>query len=215
MYATHSIGLARTTAERIYSFQKTKTGSVVKPFEQTPNYTEFVGELSFSTFKEIGYDRILLVEGVTEVKTIQQFLRLLKKDHRIVILPLGGDQLATGKAEHELAELGRLSSNISAIVDSERGEEGADAALRRQEFAAICGKLGIDVCVTERRAMENYFTDQAVKAVFGAAYTALGHYQLLKESQKPWGKRDNWKIARQMNLEELEGTDILPFLKGL
>src|SRR2546428_7327540 len=44
-----------------------------------------VGEMSFSSFKEMGFDTILLVEGVTEVKAIQQFLRALKKDHQVVV----------------------------------------------------------------------------------------------------------------------------------
>ena len=102
VFATHSIGLARSIGDRIFSLQK-KGGSVIcRPFEQTPNYAEFLGEMSFSSFKELGFERILLVEGVTDVKTTQQFLRLLNKDHKVVVLPLGGDQLAKGNVELEL-----------------------------------------------------------------------------------------------------------------
>ena len=94
IFATHSIGLARSIAENIYSFQKSDKGCLVRPFEGTRNYAEFLGGMSFSAFKDMGFDRVLLVEGVNDVKTIQQFLRMLKKDHQTVILPLGGDQLA-------------------------------------------------------------------------------------------------------------------------
>jgi len=41
-FATHSVGLARSTADRVYSFQKDGYRSVAKPFEQTPNFAEFV-----------------------------------------------------------------------------------------------------------------------------------------------------------------------------
>lgn len=215
VYATHSIGLARTTADRIYSFQNVNGRSLVKPFEQTPNYAEFLGEMSFSAFKEMGYDRILLVEGVTDVKTVQQFLRMLRKDHRIVILPLGGDQLVRAGVEAELLELKRLSDNISALVDSERNSEEAEPKVERKSFTDICKKLEIDVCVTQRRAIENYLSDQAIQAVLGDSYRALGSYESLKELPNGWSKADNWKIARQMNFTDIENTDVGEFLKKL
>lgn len=215
IYATHSIGLARTTADRIYSFQNINGRTLVKPFEQTPNYAEFVGEMSFSAFKEMGCDRILLVEGVHDVKTVQQFLRMLRKDHRVVIIPLGGDQLAKGGIEAELSELKRLSSNISALVDSERDSEKTEPKAERKAFASACKGLGIDVCVTQRRAIENYFSDRAVKATLGDSYRALESYESLKGLPNGWSKTNNWKIARQMNFADIENMDIGEFLKKL
>jgi len=214
-YATHSIGLARTTAERIYSFQNTDGKTIVRPFEQIPNYTEFVGEMSFSAFKEMGCDRILLVEGVHDVKTVQQFLRMLRKDHRVVIIPLGGDQLARGGIEAELSELKRLSNNISALVDSERVSEKGEPKPERKAFAGACEGLGIDVCVTQRRAIESYFSDRAIKTALGDSYGALGPYESLKELPNGWSKTDNWKIARQMNFSDIDSMDIGKFLKDL
>lgn len=215
IYATHSIGLARSTADRIYSFQNTNGQSLVKPFEQIPNYAEFVGEMSFSAFKEMGCDRILLVEGVHDVKTVQQFLRMLRKDHRIVIIPLGGDQLARGGIEAELSELNRLSNNISALVDSERDSEKAEPKTERKDFASACKRLGIDVCVTQRRAIENYFSDEAVKIALGDSYQTLGPYESLNELPNGWSKANNWKIARQMNFADIENMDIGEFFEKL
>jgi len=68
----------------------------------------------------LGFDKILLVEGATEVKTFHQFLRLYGKDHQIVLLPLGGNQLIRGVSETELQEIKHISDNISAVIDSER-----------------------------------------------------------------------------------------------
>lgn len=215
IYATHSIGLARSTADRIYSFQNVNGLSVVKPFEQTPNYTEFVGEMSFSAFKEMGCDQILLVEGVNDVKTAQQFLRMLRKDHRIVIVPLGGDQLARDGIEAELSELKRLSNNISALVDSERDAENAEPKAERKAFASVCKGLGINICVTQRRSIENYFSGEAVQLALGNSYQALKPYESLKNLPNGWSKTNNWKIARQMNFKDIENTDVGEFLNKL
>jgi hypothetical protein len=175
---------------------------------------EFIGELSFSTFKDLGSDRILLVEGVNDVKTVQQLLRLYGKDHTTVILPLGGDQLTSGR-EMELSELTRLSGNICAIVDSERNNSGGAAKASRQDFEQVCKKIGIKSCVTERRALENYFTDRSVKAALGDSYVALTPFQKLKDAARPWSKVENWKIARQMEISELESSDVGVFLASI
>jgi predicted ATPase len=215
VFSTHSVGLARSVAQRIYSFQKGERGPLVRPFEATPNYIEFLGELSFSVFKEMGHDRLLLVEGVNDVKAMQQLLRLVKKEHTTVILPLGGNQLAASGRELELGELTRLSNNILAVVDSERTADGSPPTERRRAFAETCNKLGIKVCLTDRRALENYFTDRAVKAAFGDAFSALRPYQLLKDAPNPWSKSDNWKVARQMTIADLAETDLGTFIQSV
>jgi energy-coupling factor transporter ATP-binding protein EcfA2 len=215
VFSTHSVGLARSVAQRIYSFQKSALGPLVRPFEATPNYIEFLGELSFSTFKEMGHDRLLLVEGVNDVKAMQQLLRLVKKEHTTVILPLGGNQLASGGREAELNELTRLSANVFAVVDSERTGAETPAADGRRAFAETCAKLGIKVCVTQRRALENYFTDRAVQAAFGGAFSALEPYQALRDVPNGWSKSENWKIARQMTIDELSGTDLGAFIESV
>ena len=215
VFSTHSVGLARSVAEHIYSFQKEGQKTIVRPFEVTPHYLEFVGELSFSAFKEMGCDRILLVEGVNDVKTVQQLLRLVNKEHTTVILPLGGDQLASGGREVELHELTRLSNNIFALVDSERTIAEAQPSKRRIEFEETCSKLKFGACITERRAIENYFPDHAVKAALGSSYQALGDYEVLRDSTNPWSKSESWKIARQMSLEDFADTDIGAFLQRI
>jgi energy-coupling factor transporter ATP-binding protein EcfA2 len=212
LFSTHSVGLARSVADQIYTIQKQSSGAIVRPFEATPNYLEFIGELSFSVFKELGCDRLLLVEGVNDVKTVQQFLRHVKKEHTTVILPLGGDQLASGGREAELKELTRLSNNIFALVDSERIAAIDSPSSRRIQFQETCRRIGIDVCVTERRAIENYFSDSAVKAALGDNFQSLGPYELLKNSATPWGKFNNWKIARHIQWAEIESTDLGAFI---
>jgi predicted ATP-dependent endonuclease of OLD family len=86
-FSTHSIGLARTAADRVYSvIRKGDGNSIMRPLEDNLSLAEFLGEMSFSTHRELGFDRLLLVEGPTEVKVMQQFFRKMSKDHKVVLL---------------------------------------------------------------------------------------------------------------------------------
>lgn len=214
-FATHSVGLARTTADRIYTFRRSGPRSVVTSFEQTPNLAEFLGEMSFASFKELGHDSLLLVEGVRDIRAVQQFLRLLKKDHRTVVIHLGGGALINANAQHELAELGRLSQHVAGLIDSERENAGANLNKDRAAFVKTCQDLHFNLHVTKFRAFENYFPERAVQAVKGTQAQALKPYQLLAQAAVPWRKRDNWLIARAMTVEELMATELGPFLAGL
>ena len=216
LFATHSVGLARACADRVYSVRKIDEGeSEVSELEATPRLSEFLGEMSFSDYTELGFNRVLLVEGATDVKTIQQFLRQNRKDHEIVLLPLGGSQLINKSSEAQLYEVKRISGKVAALIDSERDASGAPLARDRKAFVEICKKARIKCHVLERRAIENYFTDEAVKKVKGEKYNTLEPYQLLAEADLAWGKAENWRIAREMSLDGLRGTDLGRFLKSL
>jgi len=215
VYATHSYGLSRSLADPIYAFHRSDGRTTCRPLSALRNYSEFVGELQFSAFQELGFEGIVLVEGVTDVRLVQQFLRMFRCDHRYVLIPLGGSALAGGDREHELKELLRISPNVHAIVDSER--EGADLAPQtaRREFAATCVKVGINVLVTKRRALDNYLTKSAIQAVLGPKYSDLGGFGRLKGNPIGWDKNDNWKIAQHMTREDLEDTDVGEFFSAL
>jgi predicted ATPase len=216
LFATHSIGLARASAELIYSIRKDAEGeSEVRKLETTPRLSEFLGELSFSGYRELGFDKILLVEGATEVKMIQQFLRKYGKDHQIVLLPLGGSQLIKKSSEAELEEIKRICENVSALIDSELTAPEAAIEPSRAAFVEKCKKANIDCHVLERRAIENYLSDRAVKQVKGNKHRALEPYEALKDAPHGWAKAENWRIAQEMTREELEGTDLGEFLKRL
>jgi ABC-type phosphate transport system ATPase subunit len=215
IFASHSVGLARAVSDRIYTFQKIDGSGTVKPFEQTPNYTEFVGEMSFSSFKEVGCDRVLLVEGVTEVKAIQQFLRALRKDHSTVLLPLGGSQMIRGGVQQELNELTRLSNNVSVLIDSEREAENGPLPKEREQFITDCKALGFKTHVTKMRAFENYFPEHVIREEKGNSFQALTAYQKLSQAAQGWAKSDNWRIARRMTRDEVLATDIGEFLNQI
>jgi predicted ATPase len=216
IFSTHVLGLARASAERIYSVQKKEDGaSHVRLLERTARLAEFLGELSFSGYQELGFDKVLLVEGATDVKTFQQFLRKYGLDHKVVIVPLGGSQLINSSRDLELQELKRISQNLFAVVDSERTASGLELKPDRHGFAETCKKLGINCLVLECRAIENYFTERAVKQFKGSAFRALSPYESLGDAKPSWHKEENWRIASEMTKDELESTELGPFLRQL
>lgn len=215
IFATHSLGLARAVADRIFTFTPTPQGTVVTPFERTPNYAEFAGELSFSSSRELGFATILMVEGPSEVKAVQQFLRILDRDHKVVVLHLGGSSMIAPGRQQELGELKRITDSIAVLIDSERDNPQASLSQDRAQFLEDCEALGFKVCATKFRAFENYFPDNAVKTVKGDKYSALQPHQRLNDLSPAWAKSENWRIARLMTKEEVMSTDIGEFLASL
>jgi hypothetical protein len=58
-------------------------------------------------------------------------------------------------------------------------------------------------------------TDRAVKTIMGVKYRALSPYESLKNTNPCWSKSDNWRIARMMRMDDLDSTDLGPFLDSL
>src|SRR5207247_1744951 len=122
LFATHNIGLARA-AERIYSvYTASSWESRISSFEATPRLSELLGELSYLGYKDLGYEKILLVEGATELKTFAAWLRHFGKDHQVIPLSMNGTNLINGSddTQMQLEEIRRISNNVFAVIDSEK-----------------------------------------------------------------------------------------------
>jgi len=216
LFATHSFGLARATADRIYTVRRQNDGlSAVETLETTPRFSEFLGELGFSSYQDLGFDSLLLVEGPSELKAVQQLLCLYGKDHRVVLLPMGGTQMIAGAATTQLEEIKRITPRITVLIDSERTAAAGPLPSKRQDFVRACAEASISCHVLERRAMENYFPDHAVKSVRGERVRALEAFEALKDLPGAWGKNDNWRITRAMTRPDLVGTDLEALLATL
>ena len=211
LFATHSLGLARS-ADRIFSIRDHGGHTQLRPFEQTGSFQEFLGEMSFAAYRELGFDAVLLVEGINDIKTVQQFLRLLRRDHRVVVLQLGGSQMIRAERVTELTEVLRLTKNVHVLIDSERKHDGDAIDRQRSLFLAACSNVGIRGVATARRALEHYLTDRNVKAAFGDAYRAMTPFEDRSGSQVFWQKSESWRAAREMTKVELESTDVGRFL---
>lgn len=212
-FATHSLGLARSVGQNIYSVQASAGGGrEVRPLAATRDYAQFLGELSLSGYTELGFSKVLLVEGTTEVPTLQRWLRLYGIEHEVVLLPLGGASLINANSSGPLAEISRITSDVYVIIDSERKSAQEELGKDRQGFIRACQDLGFRTHTLERRALENYFTDAAVKAIKGDKYRALGTFEALTDVQPTWSKNENWRIAAEMTRDDLDATDIGAFL---
>jgi ABC-type cobalamin/Fe3+-siderophores transport system ATPase subunit len=215
-FATHSIGLARAVGQRIYSVRREVSEKrQVHELPATRDYAEFLGELSYSGYNELGFNRILLVEGPTEVPTIQTWLRLYGIEHKVVLMPLGGGSLINASSAATLAEIARITTEISVLIDSERESRDEPLPEDRAEFVLQCEALGFEVHVMERRALENYLPDDAVKAVKGKKYRALTEFEPHGAADPVWGKNENWRIAAEMDKACLEDTDLGNFFAAL
>lgn len=220
LYSTHSISLARSTAQRIYAVKRIKNGSSqMHPFgDNAINFGSWLGELSYSSRVELGCEGLLLVEGPTDVLFFQEFLRKLNKDHKYVLMQLGGSSLINAGVAQHLSELHRIiePSKIRVFIDSEKESADAPLAADRVAFVNECNKIGIKVQVSERRATENYFERNGIqKALMSTEYEPLEYHQRLKNAPKHWHKSNNWRIARETDFKDIKDTDLGKFLNSL
>lgn len=219
IYTTHSMGLARL-ADYCYTVQRKNDRSVVRAYEKTSNLTEFLGSLGIASLLELGWKRILLVEGPTDVRVAQQILKLYEKDSHTVVLPLGGDGMINGKIHHELSEIRRLcptdSFCIAAIVDSERESMNSEPIKARRDFSKICDEIGIICHLTERRATENYVSQSAIDLTWpNHSFHQLTHYEKTKNDNTFWGKSETWRAIGNMTREDFNNTDLGVFFNSI
>lgn len=219
LFSTHSISLARSGAQRIYAVKKIKNGlSQMHPFNDNAiNYGEWLGELNYSSRVELGCEGLLLVEGPTDVLFFQEFLRKLGKDHKYLLMQLGGSSLIRGGVIPQLSELTRIidPSKIRVFIDSEKKSAEEPLAEDRAAFISDCTSIGIQVHVSEWRATENYFEQKGLRKALNERHQPLGHFQKLKDSPAPWHKSQNWRIARETELDDIINTDLGKFLVSL
>jgi ABC-type cobalamin/Fe3+-siderophores transport system ATPase subunit len=216
IFATHNLGLARAAAETVYTVRRIEQGlSELRTFESTPHLAQFASELGFSAYHELGFERILVVEGPTDLKTVQRLLRYYGVEHQILLMHLGGREQIHARGVDQLMELQRITPHVSVLIDSERKGAKEHPQKRIQDFADGCLDAGIPCHVLERRAIENYFSDDAIKRAVGSQYGILEPYERLGANGLGWSKRENWRIADEMSREALAGTDLDIFLGAL
>lgn len=207
LYATHSLGLARN-ANRAYTVTKSQNIHTVRPFTQGARLSVFTGEMSYAGYSDLGFKKILLVEGQTEIPVFQELLRKCGKDTEVVIFPLNGSNRINGKAEtrEQLSELLRITEDanqICAIIDNDNSADSANPEPARRDFKEVCSRIGIKCHLLEKGAVEHYWTQSALDKVKpGLAPIKAG------EKLSGWVKSENWKFAAFMTDPELEATDL-------
>jgi ABC-type branched-subunit amino acid transport system ATPase component len=212
IFASHSPGLARAAADYIYVVSKTGDASRIRDIEATESVIKILPELAFSHTPEIGASMLLLVEGQTDIRVFQQFLRKLHLDHKVLPLHIGGGAMMKDDIAFELRELRRIGVEIFAVVDSDRKSASDSPSAAALVFKKACDAESIACHILDRHSTESYFSRRAIDIVYTEAPPAFGPFE---KAPKGWQKGLNWRIAREMRLDELEGTDLLDFLRTL
>jgi hypothetical protein len=172
---------------------------------------QVLDDLGYSIADNLVADVLVLCEGPTDVVILKEMLMKTGVLGRYLIkfLILGGDNMN----QIDLSVFAERSNTI-ALVD----KDPCSGRVRRQ-FADKCDEHGIPVRVLQRYAIENYYTLRALRQVFGERVPAdlekLDHRKKL-ESQLGFNvKRSARDVAREMDLSELEGTDLYDFLREI
>jgi energy-coupling factor transporter ATP-binding protein EcfA2 len=209
VFSTHSLGLARAAADAVMVASRSSDGTAtLDDWRAVPNLSSILGELGYGGLNDGTFQAVLLVEGVTDVRVMHEFLVKLGVRNQVVIAPLGGDALAAGKNDFGLSELRRLSNHVFAIVDSERTTEADAAAPRRRAFQRSCDAQGIHCHLLERRSIENYLDLAVAREVMSAPdATDFGPFDA-PGVEWNWSRERNWRIAQQMNQDVVATTDL-------
>lgn len=217
---SHSIGLARSVADRILSITKDSDGTRrALPFGEHRSTTlmQSISELGYSQYAEIGGNHLLLVEGRTDIKTFREILRKFKLEQHFIIWSLNGSEWLTAEPPtiaDELNELKRLNArSISVIFDSERTSDQMEMAARFQPFVTLCKSLGFNVFPTDRHSTENYITQAALNEII-PGHAALGPFEVFGSNGAKWDKRKNWLLIQKMSVADFDDTNLKTFITG-
>lgn len=215
VFATHNYGLARAASDYVYVIHKHNGVPRIELLEKVRSFAELLGELSFSAWREIGVEKLLLVEGRTDAEVCRHFLRLMGQDAKILVTSMGGGQvIGTNEAPFELDEIKRLGVPVYALIDSDRERAGDPPSGKAVNFQKFCKKAKIECHILDRRALENYFVTAAIKKAIDPSKSAISEYEKIEEKTH-WRKKQNVEIALEMTLSDLESTDLKEFLEHI
>lgn len=218
---SHSIALARSTADNIYSLNKSDEGKLCLTQygdNYKPSVLNTICELGYSQFVELGGNNILLVEGKTDIKVFKEILRKYQIEQHFIIIDLGGSSFINGNSFDELNELKRLNAkSYSVIFDSEIEQDGQELKSNFKKFIDICKELKFNVFATECHSTDNYITQEAINKILGESYKALSKYESLEKRDKEmkWGKSLNWKMIREMSKSDFHETKLNEFIETI
>ncbi|HWP53077.1 MAG TPA: AAA family ATPase, partial [Pyrinomonadaceae bacterium] len=158
IFSTHSnIFLDSALVDRVFL---TKSDAEIRVIDATRKAT-VLHDLGYAPVDNLVSDLIILVEGPSDVPVIEEFLRKkgLYDEYNIKPWPIGGDIMS--KDEIDLSVFAE-SHHVIGLVD---GDPKSGKA--RKRFQDKCAALGIECTRLKRYAIENYFTLEALRSVYG------------------------------------------------
>ena len=221
-YSTHNLGLAMNAAERVYAVSRQpgnkqtngRPWSRMDRFERAPELSAIMGSLSFPSYSDLAVRRVLLVEGLSDLRIVEILLERLGVADQVVPIHMGGSATLSELpgAREQLMGVKRLCNKVSCLVDSESTKEGCPDP-RRMKFVGLCKELDINVHCTKSRATENYLSESACKAEFGPKARALEPFERLEDANPGWSKKNAWRAVCHMEVEDF--GDVGTFLTEL
>ena len=170
-----------------------------------------LNDLGYSISDNLVSDLVILVEGPTDIPVIEEYLikkNILQK-YNIKLWSLGGDIMD----KHDLALL-LQNFKLVALIDNDPGSKKV-----RNRFIKKCEEFGLPVHKLKKYSIENYFTIRVLKEVFGnqvpESIETIDPKTKLEEQIGFNVKNNSRKLAKAMNLEEIEGTDFDTFLNNV
>ncbi len=206
-FSTHSnIFLDNTYVDRVF-FTRFENGEVV--VDDATSRASMLDDLGYSVADNLVSDLVILTEGPSDIPIMEEFIKKMGLDanYNIKAWPLGDDIMA-----REEVDLSVFVANykVIALVDQDPGSKKA-----RNEFVRKCKVHNIPVTKLKRRAIENYFPLHVLRAVFSTQIpediTEIKPNESVETQIGLNVKKNNRKIARQMSLDDIAGTDLYDF----
>ncbi len=218
IFSTHSLGLARSVcSDTVYSIQQKGNESVISKLPDFDNYKELLGEMSFSSYPDLGFSKLLLVEGSDDLKIFNILLQAWGMYQDVLLWPLGGSAVIKPDPTAELEIFDRLEGvKKYCWIDSDRGEAKEAIKKVKEDFINACTKKNIYVHPSDRREIENYLPESAIEKVnkeTNKTLSVLGEY----DEAPPSLKRAGWQVASHMEKtdKDFQKTDLYKFLEDI
>jgi len=204
--STHSSVFLNTQfADRVFTSKMTDSVQI----ESATSRAAVLTELGYSIADNLVSDLVVLCEGPKDKPVLEEYFQKmdLPKRTNIKVWPLGGDimdqlDLSVFQEAHKLI----------ALIDGDPG-----SSVVRKRFLKKCEELNIPVTRLERYAMENYFSLAAIASVMKgqmpAGITELDPKKPVSDQLGFEVKKNGGKIAKEMKLEDIKGTDLEGFLQ--
>ena len=170
-----------------------------------------LNDLGYTVTDNLVSDLIILVEGPKDRPIIEEFMLkmgILKK-YDIKIWPLGGDIMN----QVDLSVFAE-KYKIIALIDKD-----IQSRKIRDRFIENCNKYSIPVHKLKRYAIENYFTIDALRNVYGSEINeeiSKIKTNVKLEAQLGFNvKKKNREIVKQMSLDDIKSTDFYEWLEKI
>ncbi len=206
-FATHSnVFLDNRLVDRVFF---TSFDGQINVSDKT-DAAKILDDLGYRVTDSLTSDVVILVEGITDRHILEEFLpRLIgNSNYSVNYLLLCGDSMA----HYDLAALKGFP--LFALVDQDY-----ESSEHREQFLSQCNEMDVPYCQLSRYAIENYFPLSAYKQVFGqrvpAGLTEIEHHTSVQKQLGFNPKRRDAELARATPSRDLEGTDLLEFLKKI